>query len=120
MSETWGDYCGTQRWYHLKDAALARANFQCEGELPVNYCPHFVRCENRENLEMHHDIYPDSPSEDRLGFVRILCRDCHQEFHDNDGDRGYSVKRCLSILAARACQDNRAASTTNTTNGDRQ
>lgn len=47
---------------------------------------------------MHHDKYPDVPENDCIENVRILCRDCHQFFHDykNGGIENVDLKVIIS------------------------
>jgi len=42
---------------------------------------------------MHHDIYPKRPEEDRVDNVRILCRECHEAFHEANEDVPFALMR---------------------------
>ena len=95
----WSDYKGSAQWYRLKDIAMQRAGHRCQHgeECEQQQCP------NRTHLEMHHDFYPSCPENDRSENVRILCRDCHQDFHDyndlSDEERATKLAEALEFLS---------------------
>lgn len=65
------DYLKSPQWQTVRDAALKRANYQCE------------KCKSAKNLEVHHITYK------RLGYelpedLIVLCKDCHENVHSED------------------------------------
>lgn len=65
------DYLKSPQWQTVRDAALKRANHQCE------------KCKSGKNLEVHHITYK------RLGYelpedLIVLCKDCHENVHSKD------------------------------------
>ena len=65
------DYLKSPQWQSVRDAALKRANYQCE------------KCKSAKNLEVHHITYK------RLGYelpedLIVLCKDCHENVHSKD------------------------------------
>lgn len=64
------EYLKTDHWQHRRLRALAKAENHCQV------------CHAAAGLEVHHNTYQ------RLGHERdadlvVLCRDCHELFHDN-------------------------------------
>lgn len=65
------DYLKSPQWQTVRDAALKRANYQCE------------KCKSAKNLQVHHITYK------RLGYelpedLIVLCKDCHENVHSED------------------------------------
>lgn len=66
----YSEYLKSAGWQTRRAAALKRAGHRCQV------------CNGDKRLEVHHRTY------ERLGHERaadlvVLCRDCHQLFHDN-------------------------------------
>ncbi len=66
----YSEYLKTTGWQTRREAALKRAGHRCQV------------CKSADRLEVHHNTY------ERLGHERaadlvVLCRSCHQTFHDN-------------------------------------
>lgn len=75
MGFAWNSYRESSQWKYLKEKALIRSGYRCEcggGD---------KRCDQTSHLEMHHDRYPEYPDVDNVVNVRILCRECHENFH---------------------------------------
>ena len=67
---TYSEYLKTEGWKTRRAAAIKRAGNHCQV------------CKSPDRLEVHHNTY------ERLGHERaadlvVLCRSCHQTFHDN-------------------------------------
>jgi hypothetical protein len=77
----WEQYKGSQLWYNLKAEALKFAGNRCQNN---EECEQY-RCKKTTQLELHHDNYPNCPENDAISNVRILCRDCHENFHYHNG-----------------------------------
>lgn len=66
----YGDYLLTEHWQQVRRAALERALYRCQ------------ICNSPNYLNVHHRTY------ERRGYERdddllVLCRNCHQIFHEN-------------------------------------
>jgi ribosome-binding protein aMBF1 (putative translation factor) len=66
----YSEYLKTEGWKTRRTAAIKRAGHACQV------------CKSPERLEVHHNTY------ERLGHelaadLIVLCRNCHQTFHDN-------------------------------------
>jgi 5-methylcytosine-specific restriction endonuclease McrA len=68
-SLSYHQYLGTPRWRALAKAARKRDGYRCR------------RCRRRRRLDVHHTLYPNRWSEDRLGNLVSLCRACHTGVH---------------------------------------
>jgi hypothetical protein len=75
MGFAWNQYRHSYMWGIRKGIALERAGYRCECGTGDS------RCNRTTQLEMHHDRYPEYPDSDTVTNVRILCRDCHENFH---------------------------------------
>src|SRR5215471_13465563 len=59
----------SQRWRHVRQAALARAHYRCE------------QCGKRARLDGHHWRGYSMLGREQPGDVRMLCRPCHDRAH---------------------------------------
>lgn len=72
MKGTYQEWLKTKYWYEVKKLVFARDGKICR------------ICKSEKNLEVHHDTYKNHFQEHRhLEDLMVLCRTCHQDFHDN-------------------------------------
>ena len=64
------DYLETPEWRNVRMCALHAAGWRCEV------------CNTDDELEVHHRAY-ERRGEEVLEDLTVLCRDCHQRFHDS-------------------------------------
>ncbi|MEH2135433.1 HNH endonuclease [Nostoc sp.] len=63
-------YLRTKFWKSVREMAIARAGSACQ------------LCNNKTRLQVHHRTYENRGYEDKhLGDLTVLCRTCHQKFH---------------------------------------
>jgi len=65
---TYADYLRTQHWLDFRESMLA----------PLVKCQ---QCGSQDRREVHHLTY-DYLGRERASDVRVLCRRCHGEWHD--------------------------------------
>ena len=65
-------YLRSPQWQDLRNRRLSIANHCCE------------LCSSPESLNLHHVDY-SFLTEERIGDVVVLCRNCHQKQHDHYG-----------------------------------
>ena len=70
-----------QKWGHIKEVALYKANYKCS------------KCSSDKKLEVHHLVYPATKLEDAI----VLCRRCHQEVHRKSTNKTVRNDIYLSI-----------------------
>jgi 5-methylcytosine-specific restriction endonuclease McrA len=68
-SMPYADYLETPEWWLVRECALDAAGFRCEV------------CNTDADLNVHHRTYRRR-GEELLEDVTVLCRGCHQRFHD--------------------------------------
>jgi hypothetical protein len=89
LQREWNYYKYSDQWRFIKSLAMIRANYRCECDKDNDEW----RCVNTTHLEMHHDVYPKRIDEDCVGNVRILCRECHEAFHEANSDIPFALMR---------------------------
>ena len=67
-------YMRTQHWKDLKAKRMSIANYTCE----------VPGCAEQYELECHHTNYSELGDEP-IEHLRIVCRNCHQQIHENLG-----------------------------------
>lgn len=99
---------GSQRDRTISEAALMRANYQCECEINQTH-PTFARqSDDNHYMEAHHlipwayqDLFKDY-SLDNVGNIVCLCSNCHNQLHHGKKD---DVKRMVKHLYKKKCEE---------------
>lgn len=63
------EYLNSPHWKEIRLKALARAGNRCQ------------LCSSTDSLNVHHNTYRNRGNEDLKDLV-VLCRNCHEKFHD--------------------------------------
>jgi len=63
------EYLQTKHWKDIRKKALIRGNKKCR------------MCGSKENLQVHHNTYKNIGNE-RDEDLTVLCKECHEFFHD--------------------------------------
>lgn len=63
-------YIKSEKWHEKRMKVLKRASFRCQ------------ICFSDQELQVHHRTYKDLGHE-RLCDLTVMCKTCHQLFHDN-------------------------------------
>ena len=66
------DYLNSPKWKYLRQKILIRDGFSC------------TSCNSAENLEVHHITY-DNWRQEKLEDLTTLCRNCHEQKHQETG-----------------------------------
>ena len=71
----------SEYWQNLRSAARARANGQCERQVPVGDDPdggsRYERCDATTNLQLHH-LHYNTFGQETLADVLLVCDRCHK------------------------------------------
>ncbi len=62
-------YLKSDIWEQKREAALTAAHSRCQ------------LCNNSNDLNIHHRVYPDILGDEPISDLTVLCRKCHQLFH---------------------------------------
>lgn len=71
----YAQYLKTEHWQNVRKAALERADYRCQA------------CNEPDNLHVHHRTYENRGCE-RDSDVTVLCKSCHERFHEIVGASG--------------------------------
>lgn len=63
------EYLQTEHWVTTRKRAMKRAGFKCQ------------LCSSKQNIQVHHRTYENRGNEQNEDLI-VLCRSCHQKFHD--------------------------------------
>jgi hypothetical protein len=94
FKERWESYKDSFPWRRLRYKRKVEANFVCEGCHTDKY-----------KLEMHHDHYPYFPFTvfDCVENVRVLCRECHEKFYQDN--KSHYPSKSFFIEMQVSCRD---------------
>ena len=76
----YADYLRTHHWQRVREAAIDRARHRCQ------------LCNYASQLQVHHRTYERRGSE-REDDVIVLCKRCHETFHDVTPNGVFTYKR---------------------------
>jgi hypothetical protein len=72
-------FLASPEWKRIRRDALAQAGYRCD------------RCATSDRLEVHHLTYERFGGQEQLEDLRVLCRTCHQQVHDDRNLFGIAV-----------------------------
>ena len=62
-------YMKSDKWHMLKQARLAKADYECEA------------CGSTHRLELHHETY-ERLGDEYLSDLKVVCHSCHTKIHE--------------------------------------